>query len=65
VLAAIGLWYDDYNSQNTTVGAVTPNLVNVLSFKSGPTANDTTLKAAFPYVQTPWRGYDYTLKPRF
>lgn len=64
VLAAIGLWYDDYNP---TVGGspVTHNLVNVLSFSAGPTQNDTTFKASFPYVQTPWRGYDYTLKPRF
>jgi len=27
--------------------------------------NDTTFKASFPYVQAPWRGYDYTTKPRF
>ena len=64
VLAAIGLWYDDYNSTNS-VGPVTPNLVNVLSFTSGPTVNDTTFKASFPFVQTPWRGFDYTIKPRF
>ncbi len=64
VFAAIGLWYDDYNSTNA-VGPVTPNLVNVISFTAGPTANDTTLKASFPFVQTPWRGYDYTIKPRF
>ncbi len=62
VLAAIGLWYDDYNSN---ASPVTPNLVNVLSFSAGPTKNDTTFKASFPYVQTPWRGFDYTTKPRF
>ena len=62
VLAAIGLWYDDYNG---TGSPVTPRLVNVISFKSGPTTNDTTFKPSFPYVQTPWRGYDYTSKPRF
>ena len=57
VLAAIGLWYDDY-----TVGGnpVTNNLVNVLSFNAGLTMNDTTFRASFPYVQTPWRGFDYT-----
>ena len=65
VLAAVGLWYDDYNSQPGGGGPVTPNLVNVLSFNSGPTANDTTLRGAFPYVQIPWRGFDYTIKPRF
>lgn len=62
VLAAIGLWYDDYPG---TGSPVTTNLANVLNFNAGPTKNDTTFKAAFPYVQTPWRGFDYTLKPRF
>ncbi|MEJ7739508.1 MAG: DUF4331 family protein [Chitinophagaceae bacterium] len=61
-LAAIGLWYDDYNG---TGSPVTPQLASVLGFTSGPTANDTTLKVSFPFVQTPWRGFDYTLKPRF
>lgn len=61
-LAAIGLWYDDYI---TGKSPVTSNLVNVLSFSAGPTKNDTTFKAGFPYVQAPWRGYDYTIKPRF
>ena len=62
-LAAIGLWYDDYKLDGSS--PVTTNLVNVLSFSAGPTKNDTTFKAGFPYVQTPWRGYDYTIKPRF
>ena len=61
-LAAIGLWYDDYTGSGSPV---TPKLVSVLSFTSGPTSNDTTFKTSFPYVQTPWRGYDYTLKSRF
>lgn len=61
-LAAIGLFYDDYIPGQSPV---TKNLVNVLSFNAGPTKNDTTFKAAFPYVQTPWRGFDYTIKPRF
>lgn len=61
-LAAIGLWYDDYKNDGMPV---TTNLLNVLSFSAGPTKNDTTFKAVFPYVQTPWRGYDYTVKPRF
>jgi len=62
VLAAIGLWYDDYKNDGMPV---TTNLVNVLSFSAGPTKNDTTFKPAFPYVQAPWRGYDYSIKPRF
>jgi hypothetical protein len=54
VLAAIGLWYDDY-----TVGGnpVTAQLGNVLGFKAGPVKNDTTFKAVFPYEQNPWRGF--------
>jgi hypothetical protein len=53
-LAAIGLWYDDY-----VVGGspVTPQLLNTLTFKEGVGKNDTTFKAAFPFVQTPWRGF--------
>ena len=62
VLAAIGLAYDDYPG---TGSPVTPRLLRVLSFTSGHTANDTTFKTTFPFVQTPWRGFDYTLKPRF
>jgi hypothetical protein len=52
-LAAIGLWYDDYVSGSP----VTPNLLNVLGYTTGVEANDTTLKAAFPYVQAPWSGF--------
>jgi hypothetical protein len=55
VLAAIGLWYDDY-----TVGGpnpVTPMLTGVLGYSTGIQANDTTFKANFPYCQTPWNGY--------
>ncbi len=63
-LAAIGLWYDDYDP-NSSPSPVTQNLLNVLSFSAGPTKNDTTFKSAFPYVQTPWRGFDYTKQPRF
>ncbi len=63
-LAAIGLWYDDY-SVDTSSSPVTKQLVNVLSFTAGPTHNDTTFRTTFPYVQTPWRGYDYPLQARF
>ena len=62
VLAAIGLYYDDYI---TGGNPITKNLTRVLSFTAGPTKNDTTFKSAFPYVQEPWRGYDYTIQPRF
>ena len=64
VLAAIGLWYDDY-TPGQGQSPVTPQLMRTLSFNAGPTKNDTTFRATFPFVQTPWRGFDYTLKPRF
>jgi len=53
VLAAVGLWYDDYTSGNP----VTPDLINVLTYTTGIEHNDTTFQSAFPYVQAPWRGY--------
>lgn len=53
VLAAIGLWYDDFTSGNP----VTPNLMSVLNFNAGVTKNDTTLKTSFPFEQDPWRGF--------
>ena len=54
VLASLGLWYDDYSP--TATDPVTPQLNNVLTFTTGIEKNDTTLKAAFPYVQAPWSG---------
>jgi hypothetical protein len=54
VLAAIGLWYDDYTAGGPN--PVTPNLVSVLSYSTGVDANDTTFRTGFPFVQTPWSG---------
>jgi hypothetical protein len=56
VLAAIGLWYDDYNPANTSQSPVTNRLVNTLQYSTGVEKNDTTFQDAFPYVQAPWRG---------
>jgi hypothetical protein len=56
VLAAIGLWYDDYDPK-VSASPVTPNLLSVLTFNAGVTKNDTTLKAVFPYEQNPWPGF--------
>ena len=55
VLAAIGLWYDDYTAGGPN--PVTPKLLGVLGYSTGINNNDTTFKAAFPYVQTPWSGF--------
>jgi hypothetical protein len=54
-LAAIGLWYDDYPG---TGSPVTPQLLNTLTFKEGVGKNDTIFKTAFPFVQTPWKGFN-------
>ena len=56
VLAAVGLWYDDY-IPGTTASPVTPNLLSVVGFNAGVTHNDTTFKSCFPYVQDPWQGF--------
>ncbi|MET4105355.1 DUF4331 family protein [Hymenobacter sp. UYP22] len=45
VLAAIGLPYETTNG-----------LTNVLTFRTGVEANDTTFRNAFPYAQLPWSG---------
>lgn len=56
VLAAIGLWYDDYDATDTLASPVTNMLLNVLQYSTGVEQNDTTFKSNFPYVQAPWRG---------
>lgn len=55
VLAAIGLWYDDYTA-GIGNSPLTPDLLNVLGYTTGVEANDTTFQHTFPYVQTPWIG---------
>jgi hypothetical protein len=55
VLAAIGLWYDDYTPGSSPTPA-TSQLKGVLNFTAGVEKNDTTFSASFPYVQTPWQG---------
>ena len=60
VLAAIGLWYDDFNSTAFRASPVTNQLLNVLQYSTGVEKNDTTFKTSFPYVQTPWRGTNIT-----
>jgi len=52
VLAAIGLWYDDFTGSNP----VTPDLLDVLTYSTGVNKNDTTIRREFPFVQTPWAG---------
>lgn len=56
VLAAVGLWYDDFAADNPNASPVTNQLLNVLQYSTGVESNDTTFKSSFPYVQAPWRG---------
>ncbi len=57
VLAAIGLWYDDYNAAAMPAQSpVTAQLGGVLGFSTHVERNDTTFKTMFPYSQTPWSG---------
>ena len=55
VLAAIGLWYDDY-IPGTSPSPVTPQLLNVVTYNTGVSQNDIAFKTSFPYEQTPWAG---------
>lgn len=54
VLAAIGLWYDDFTPASTS--PLTPRLLGEVTFTTGVEKNDTTIRADFPFVQTPWIG---------
>ena len=53
VLAAIGLWYDDFVPGGSPV---TQDLLDVLTYSTGVDKNDTTIRREFPFVQTPWAG---------
>lgn len=52
VLAAIGLWYDDFSGGSP----VTNDLLNVLTYTTGVEANDAPFSDEFPYVAMPWAG---------
>ncbi len=57
VLAAVGLFYDDY-----TVGGanpVTTNLVNVLTYTTGVEKNDKDFIDHFPYLAVPANGFGH------
>jgi hypothetical protein len=62
LLHATGFFFDDWVGGGTTV---TPCFQRNISFNAGPSRNDTTFKAAFPYVASPWRGTDYIPQARF
>ena len=55
VLAAVGLWYDDYDPM-TSPSPVTQDLVNVLTYTTGVEKNDRLFTGSFPYLAQPFRG---------
>jgi len=55
VLAAIGLWYDDFNP-TTSTSPVTQDLIDVLTYSTGVDKNDAPFRSSFPYLALPWRG---------
>ncbi|PSR12181.1 MAG: hypothetical protein C7N36_12890, partial [Bacteroidetes bacterium] len=52
VLAAIGLWYDDY--PGGAASPVTQDLLNVLTYTTGVEANDRPFQKNFPYLALPF-----------
>lgn len=55
VLAAIGLWYDDYDPMSSP-SPVTPQLLNVIGYDTKVSSNDVPFTFEFPYVAMPWSG---------
>ncbi|MCB9333944.1 MAG: DUF4331 family protein, partial [Lewinellaceae bacterium] len=55
VLAAIGLWYDDYMPGQSN-SPVTQQLINVLTYETGVSANDVPFRPRFPYLALPHAG---------
>ncbi len=52
-LAAIGLWYDDFQTGGSPV---TQDLLDVLTYNTGVNANDVSFRNKFPYVALPHAG---------
>jgi hypothetical protein len=52
VLAALGLWYDDFDGMNP----VSQDLLDVYGYTTGVERNDTAFRTRFPFVQRPWEG---------
>lgn len=55
VLAAIGLWYDDYDPV-TGESPLTRDLLDVIDYTTRVEHNDAPFQPTFPYLAAPWRG---------
>ena len=56
VLAAVGLWYDDYDATDPDASPVTDDLLDVLTYSTGVEANDRDFTSSFPYLAQPASG---------
>ncbi|MCB0710764.1 MAG: DUF4331 domain-containing protein [Ignavibacteriae bacterium] len=56
VLAAVGLWYDDFDGANP----LTQDLLDVLTFTTGVEGNDKPFGTTFPYLADPHEGFNYS-----
>ncbi len=56
VLAAVGLWYDDFDATDPNASPLTTDLLDVLTYSTGVDANDRPFKNGFPYVGSPYSG---------
>jgi len=55
VLAAVGLWYDDFDPANSA-SPVTQDLLDVLTYTTGVENNDKAFSSSFPYLAMPFSG---------
>ena len=55
VLAAVGLWYDDF-TPGESPSPVTQDLLNVLTYSTGVESNDKPFRSSFPYLAAPFSG---------
>ncbi|MBK9506611.1 MAG: DUF4331 domain-containing protein [Bacteroidetes bacterium] len=62
VLAAIGLWYDDYDPASGE-SPLTRDMRDVINYTTRVEHNDAAFQTSFPYLAAPWRGtavdYEY------
>ncbi|MBP9796036.1 MAG: DUF4331 domain-containing protein [Chitinophagales bacterium] len=55
VLAAIGLWYDDYDPL-VDASPLTRDMRDVINYTTRVEHNDAPFQTSFPYLAAPWRG---------
>jgi hypothetical protein len=60
VLAAIGLWYDDFTPGESD-SPLTQDLLDVLTFTTGVEANDQPFTSGFPHMAKPLDGFEARL----